>query len=504
MIEEREEQTGTQSKFKFLSDSPLTAETKQNDRFGHLGIAENLKQIVSTCPLPFTIGLFGRWGTGKTSILNILKGQLTKEKNIPVVIFDVWKHEGDALRRTFLREIVSQLKGQGLCDDFKLTERVDASIGIEKKSQKLNIFTCAATYILIGLIISLGVIFYYLFDAATFKSYFSLVTGSSLVGALLIFLIQRMVVTEDVTRTSARFEDPHEFEKEFLRIINAITKSKSRRLLIAIDNLDRCTRDNAVKLLKTIKTFLAKDTGTDANNRCVFLIPCDDEAIKSHLESVYLNSKRIFGQDELTSSVVFEKGFDSDEFLRKFFNTFLILPNFIDTELQEYTRELLKESHVPEFDNPDVAHVIFMAFRENPRQIKQFINILISHFLMAQNREISDSPLIIPLGTITENVPFLAKFLLVRQIFPNPYISIVQKSLPPEEWNEISDTEFKNFHIATSMFTVPDIRPFIFLKHSREQLQIPGLREIERKSCNPYLKSNRKKSNIFIRAFLTK
>ncbi|MCK4825161.1 hypothetical protein KA005_55950, partial [bacterium] len=116
---------------------------------------------------------------------------------------------------------------------------------------------------------------------------------------------------------------------------------------------------------------------------------------------------------------------------------------------------------------------------DNPRQIKQFINILISHFLMAQNREAGANPLIRPAGTITDNVPFLAKFLLVRQKFPDMYRTITERYLAPEEWGEHGDTDFKTFHRATNMFTVPDVRPFIYLKQSPEELQIPGLRKIE-------------------------
>jgi adenylylsulfate kinase-like enzyme len=55
-----------------------------------------------------TIGLFGGWGTGKSSIVENLKTNLLSEKT-PVVIFDVWKHDGDALRRTFLKNMDIQL-----------------------------------------------------------------------------------------------------------------------------------------------------------------------------------------------------------------------------------------------------------------------------------------------------------------------------------------------------------------------------------------------------------
>ena len=451
--------SGPQREVKFLSDRPLAAEEEQADRFGHSGIAENLKQIVLVCPVPFTIGLFGKWGTGKTSILNILKAKLATDNKVPVVIFDVWKHEGDALRRTFLKEIVEQLQHQNLLKKFELSERVAKSISIKKTVEKIDRLTLGVFLGLVATMIIIGLFLWQ--DKSLFNPYFSVATSGSLVTILLIWLFKRIIVTENITSKADRFEDPHEFEREFFRIIK---EAHAHRLLIAVDNLDRCTHENAVKLLTTIKTFLAKDSDTETSNNCIFLIPCDDGAIKKHLESVY--SK--------------DQTFNSDEFLRKFFNTFLVIPDFIDTELQNYTEQLLRETNIPEFDSADLASVINTAFHDNPREIKQFINILISHFLMGHNREGGEDPMIVPEGAITDNIPFLAKFMAMRQKFPEQYKDVVWKSLAPEEWGNLGDTDFKSFHNATSMFTVSDIRPFIYLKQSKEEREIPGLREIER------------------------
>jgi len=237
--------------------------------------------------------------------------------------------------------------------------------------------------------------------------------------------------------------------------------------------LDRCSHKKAVELLSTIKTFLAQDSDRPGTDKCIFLIPCDDEAIKKHLSNVYQNDSELL---------------DSDEFLRKFFNTSIRIPEFIDTELQTFTESLLKETKIPQFVPDEVAYVITAAFRDNPRQIKQFINTLISHFLLAQQRESGTSPEISQEGTITSNVDFLAKFLIVRQKYPPFFTKIAQDFLPPLEWEEIKieDIEIKvrddfiDFNNATKSISVPDIRPFIFLRQSKEELAIPGLRDIEK------------------------
>lgn len=454
-------------KIKFLPDQPLAGDKEREVHFGHIDIADSLRKIVLNCPLPFTIGLFGRWGSGKTTILNILRKKLQDDK-VAVVNFDVWKHEGDPLRRAFLKELLRQLKGTTyLPKGFELSERLESSIQTTREIKKItwNWKVWSSLLISIAAIIGIGVSFYYRLPHA-FGTYLSIIFGGSLISAIFIWVLQQMVISEMLTTGSERFRDPHEFEAEFGRIVK---NTSSKKLLVIVDNLDRCTHSKAVELLSTIKTFLAKDTDTSKDNKCIFLIACDDEAIKKHLESVY---KIKDGKSKM-------KPFSTDEFLRKFFNTFLRIPDFIDTELQTYTEDLLKQTGIPKFNSLDVAYVITAAYRENPRQIKQFINTLITHFLLAQERENSENPLITPKGAITNNVAFLAKFLMIHQQYLSEYQQMRESYLTVEEMENKGRKEFKNFLRATKAISVPDIRPFIYLKQSEEELTIPGIKELE-------------------------
>lgn len=453
----------------FLSDQPLTPDKEREIRFGHLGIAENLSRIILACPTPFTIGLFGKWGTGKTTILNVIREKLHSYK-IPVINFDVWKHEGDSLRRTFLKEAIKQLTQQKYLLDFELSERLDTHIlrtfqgGFSFNKPRIGILVfiivaIAATGLLIGL-----------FWPQYLGSYLSTLLGGSFVATLLVWLLQQAMTTEMITMATDRLQDPHEFEVEFEKVISEISQRKqgklsSERLLVIIDNIDRASHKKAVELLSTIKTFLEKEG-------CVFLLACDDKAIKKHLESVY------------TPSAETAKGdtpFDADEFLRKFFNTFLVIPNFIDTELQTYTENLLTKTNVGQLDSTDVAYVITSAFRNNPRQIKQFINTLLAHFLLAQERESGSKPLLAP-KAITGNVSFLAKFLVIRQHFTEEFETFCKSYLTTAKGVKDEDTKddkFQNFLRATKLITTKDIRPFLYLKLSEEELIIPGANELE-------------------------
>lgn len=454
---DREENT----KIKFFSDQPISADREQDVRFGHPGIADNLRKVILNCPLPFTIGLFGRWGSGKTTILNVLRKKLQDDK-VAVVNFDVWKHEGDALRRTFLKEITEQLKREKhLPKNFKLSERLEERIS--RTFQGRFIFNKSKITFLIGFVLAVvgfGVLFSKVWPQSL-GMYLSIILSGSFVVTFLLWLLRQVLTTETITSVTDRFKDPHEFEKEFKNIVDNVS---SDRLVVAIDNLDRTSHEKAVELLSTIKTFLEQ-------RKCIFLIACDDEAIKKHLESVYYIKMQ--GKESA------KEPFSADEFLRKFFNVSLRIPDFIDTELEAYTEDLLKETGIPQFDSPDVTYVITNAFRENPRQIKQFINILLAYFRLAQERESGQEPLIIPEGIITNNIAFLAKFLIIRQQFPSEYQQIRERHLTIKEMESIGNKEFKDFLRATKLIAAADIRPFIYLKQSEEELTIPGIRELE-------------------------
>ena len=44
----------------------------------------------------FTIGIFGEWGTGKTSLMNSIRQELDKDKeDIKTIWFDAWKYENE-------------------------------------------------------------------------------------------------------------------------------------------------------------------------------------------------------------------------------------------------------------------------------------------------------------------------------------------------------------------------------------------------------------------------
>jgi len=112
--------------FEYITEKPLSGDKENPLLFGHDEIVLTLRQMILNCPESFTIGLYGDWGSGKSTIVTALQKEL-KCDNIPLILFDVWKHEEDSLRRTFLNTLVNDLdKDYGknyFNKDFKINER---------------------------------------------------------------------------------------------------------------------------------------------------------------------------------------------------------------------------------------------------------------------------------------------------------------------------------------------------------------------------------------------
>jgi len=94
------------------NDSPITH--SGDDSFNLKSLAESLTNEInvwSDHKASFTIGLSGKWGSGKTSLLNLLKNELNKNKTNIVFDFNAWQYETEInLSAPFLKELHLRLK----------------------------------------------------------------------------------------------------------------------------------------------------------------------------------------------------------------------------------------------------------------------------------------------------------------------------------------------------------------------------------------------------------
>lgn len=75
--------------------------------------AENLVKVIENAPKDkvFTIGVFGGWGTGKSSIIRTAQNEIEKkQRDVKFITYDAWKYANDSFHRMFLLKVQQDLK----------------------------------------------------------------------------------------------------------------------------------------------------------------------------------------------------------------------------------------------------------------------------------------------------------------------------------------------------------------------------------------------------------
>lgn len=144
--------------------------------------------------------------------------------------------------------------------------------------------------------------------------------------------------------------------KVFRYIIPGHTPRKLKKLVIVVDNIDRCQGDVAYSLLSDIKTFLG-----NAKKNIVFVIPVDEDALKNQ---VFCKKKSGEGNKE------------KEEFLRKLFNVVIRIEPYSETDMFEFAKNL-NQKYECGF-NPETLYLASREYSQNPRRIIQLFNNLLA------------------------------------------------------------------------------------------------------------------------------
>lgn len=95
----------------YLSDAPIQA--PEQDRFNRTGFARRVAETIRdrTDPTSLVIGVYGAWGDGKTSVLNLIRTTLDRESSIVCVKFNPWRVDGEAaLLRNFFGALAAAIQ----------------------------------------------------------------------------------------------------------------------------------------------------------------------------------------------------------------------------------------------------------------------------------------------------------------------------------------------------------------------------------------------------------
>jgi hypothetical protein len=306
------------------------------DLLGYSVHANQLKDIVTNEKnLPITVGLYGDWGCGKSSILKILEEQLKTEDDTIVVYFDGWSFESfDDAKMALIQGIVDELEKNerffSKVEDKASAAYLDLKDAFKQLRKSINwmrsLKWLAKTAVPIATAYSTG--------------------GASLIPLLLeAFESNKGKLEETLTGEKAgeflnnilnkesdekKYEAVREFRKDFGSLIQ---KSKQGKVVVLIDDLDRCLPRNIIENLEAIKLFLNVP-------KTAFIIAADKYIVSNAIKSEY---KAII--DPSTGDNRPNLG---DSYMEKFIQIPYVIPSLSRYEVETYVMLLLCQTSLPQ------------------------------------------------------------------------------------------------------------------------------------------------------------
>ena len=260
----------------FINESNLMwSDTESKEDYLNFGeVSQIVTEILETeAMLPVSIGVFGNWGAGKSSLLNLIEQQIKSGEWI-IIKFDAWLYQGfDDARAALLEVIASHLiqaaKGEEtiLQKSKNLLARID---GLRLAGLLAEGAALAAGFPAFGLVSKIFGTAQNALDGIQneTESKQVLETGKEIVDS------GKNLIKPKEQQTPPQQID--EFRKEYGEILQDLDK----KLVIVIDNLDRCLPANAIQTLEAIRLFLFL-------NRTAFIIAADEEMIRHSVAEHY-------------------------------------------------------------------------------------------------------------------------------------------------------------------------------------------------------------------------
>ena len=309
------------------------------DLLGYSIHASLLKDVVTNPKnLPITVGLYGDWGSGKSSILKILQNQLEEDDNTVVIYFDGWAFESfDDAKMALIQGIVDALESNEkflakVKDEAKgALDAVTEAFAKLKKSinwMRMLKFTTKAAIPVASAVMTGGASIIPTLISAFQENKEHL--ANLLTGDKAEEFLQNAINLED---NEKKYKAVREFRTDFETLIN---KSKQGRIVILIDDLDRCLPRHIIDNLEAIKLFLNVP-------KTAFVIAADQyivsNAIKSEYKTLIEASKEDMAHDNL-----------GEAYMEKFIQLPYTLPKLSPKEVETYVTLLFCQSALEEND----------------------------------------------------------------------------------------------------------------------------------------------------------
>ncbi len=321
-------------------------------------VIDNEKDLIEP---PIVFGLHGDWGIGKSTFMKLLSNELEKnEKNITIRI-NPWEYKnGEDIVSLFFIELYKKL-----CDK-SLLQKLES--GFDK---------------LFELIYPLKL---------KFKSPVSEFE----------YDISKIKEAEKINMLNSYINDNH-LRKENIKDIFKKTFLKEYKVIVFVDDLDRCSVDKVINILESIKLFLN-------TNRCIFFLGCDINYLNSAVGDYYEKFIKInnnilnSSNNEINRSICFNDKNSINKFTKEYLEKIIQVPFHIPpidkNSMELYIDSILdNDKHIENdmknqyntlnskgnsfkvFLSKKLIKELFAKRTINPRRIKRVLNIIYLNYL---------------------------------------------------------------------------------------------------------------------------
>lgn len=386
---------------------------------------------------PATIGIYGDWGSGKSTLMKMVKKSLDADDNTLTVEFNGWLFEGyedakTALCGTILDEMHKHEKFFA-----KAKNKIKALLG---KVDGGKLLSKGVKYGL-DLLLTGGL---------------GSVTELTLTGLISAVKQKAGDVSEDEIKImvdALKTEDNKRTEiKNFRNSFKEVFEDcKGERLVVFIDELDRCTPDTVLDIFEAIRLFLYVPGIT-------FIIGADERLVSYAVKTKY---KDIPGNDIDISKEYLEKLIQypvkipklNESEVKQYITCLLLQNEGLDMEdvteaihkmpiNEEFTIDMVKiatdkqhtEAIKEAFDlSNQISSALAALMKGNPRHCKRFFNTLMMRIALADRREIK----------LQKKV--LAKLMLAEYYKPSFFEALMQPKSKDELKQLESNSEESSF-----------------------------------------------------------
>lgn len=304
----------------------------QEDEFEILRYAKGLCSFIEKCDTPISISIQGEWGSGKTSLMNIIENELCSKKYNDDKFDSIWINTWELFLEDNPDKAVSKLINM-------IMNQLETKFATVKKKNSKDNFSSDLKAL-----------------ARNLSKAVLSITGVS--EDAQNQLVQNVFNVDNISLKVLK----DKFEQLLEEIIkNSNNEVSNRGFIIFIDDLDRIDPKMAITLLEALKNIFDL-------RFCVFVIAIDYEVVSRGLELKYGNLK-----------------FNTRDISKDYFDKMIQLPfvmpvsrykidNVIEKRLLEMDYFVSYEEY--NFVKDDIISIFGLCTNNNPRTIKRLLNML--------------------------------------------------------------------------------------------------------------------------------